>query len=42
MSERLKNLAAAGTSPWIDNIRRSWLGSGEFRRMLDDGILGVT
>jgi transaldolase len=42
MAERLKNLAAAGTSPWIDNIRRSWLGSGEFRRMLDDGILGVT
>ncbi|HVG88900.1 MAG TPA: transaldolase, partial [Gaiellales bacterium] len=32
----------AVTSPWIDNIRRSWLGSGEFRRMLDDGILGVT
>jgi transaldolase len=42
MSDRLKQLAAAGTSPWIDNIRRSWLVSGEFRRMLDDGILGVT
>jgi transaldolase len=42
MSDRLKQLAAAGTSPWIDNIRRRWLVSGEFRRMLDDGILGVT
>ena len=42
MSERLKQLAAAGTSPWLDNIRRSWLESGEFRRMLDDGVVGVT
>jgi transaldolase len=42
MSERLKELAAAGTSPWIDNIRRSWLVSGQFKRLLDDGILGVT
>jgi hypothetical protein len=29
---RLHQLAAAGTSPWLDNIRRSWLNSGEFRR----------
>jgi len=42
MSDRLKALAAAGTSPWIDNIRRSWLVSGRFREMIDDGILGVT
>ena len=39
---RLHDLAAAGTSPWLDNIRRSWLESGEFRRMVDDGIVGVT
>src|SRR5581483_10592813 len=42
MSERLKQLAAAGTSPWLDNIRRSWLESGEFKRMLDEGVVGVT
>jgi len=42
MADRLKQLAAAGTSPWLDNIRRSWLRSGEFRRMVDDGVLGVT
>jgi transaldolase len=39
---RLHELAAAGTSPWLDNIRRGWLVSGEFRRWLDLGILGVT
>ena len=30
MSDRLKALAAEGTSPWLDNIRRGWLRSGEF------------
>jgi transaldolase len=39
---RLHDLAAAGTSPWLDNIRRSWLESGVFRKKLDDGIVGVT
>jgi transaldolase len=39
---RLHDLAAAGTSPWLDNIHRSWLRSGEFRRMVDEGVLGVT
>ena len=42
MSDRLKALAAEGTSPWLDNIRRGWLRSGEFARMVEDGILGVT
>ena len=42
MSDRLKQLAAAGTSPWLDNIRRSWLTSGTFDKMVQDGILGVT
>ena len=42
MSENLKQLAAAGTSPWLDNIRRGWLKSGEFKKMVDDGIVGVT
>jgi transaldolase len=39
---KLHDLAAAGTSPWLDNIRRGWLKSGEFKRMVDDGVLGVT
>ena len=42
MSDRLKQLAAAGTSPWLDNIRRSWLNSGTFDKMVRDGIMGVT
>ena len=42
MTNTLKQLAAAGTSPWLDNIRRSWLQSGEFRRMVDEGVVGVT
>jgi transaldolase len=39
---KLHDLAAAGTSPWLDNIRRAWLRSGEFKRMVDDGVRGVT
>jgi transaldolase len=39
---KLHELAAAGTSPWLDNIRRGWLKSGEFKRMVDQGVLGVT
>ena len=29
---KLHDLAAAGTSPWLDNIRRGWLKSGEFQQ----------
>ena len=39
---RLHELAAAGTSPWLDNIRRSWLNSGRFREWVDEGVVGVT
>jgi transaldolase len=39
---KLHDLAAAGTSPWLDNIRRGWLKSGEFKKMVDDGVVGVT
>src|SRR6478752_6157484 len=42
MSQKLKLLAAAGTSPWLDNIHRGWLQSGEFARMVADGVVGVT
>ena len=39
---RLHDLAAAGTSPWLDNIRRSWLESGTFRAWVEGGVVGVT
>jgi transaldolase len=39
---RLHDLAAAGTSPWLDNIRRSWLRSGAFREWVEKGVVGVT
>ena len=42
MANKLQQLAAVGTSPWLDNIRRGWLVSGEFRRMVDEGVVGVT
>lgn len=39
----MQRLADLGQSPWLDNIRRSYLTSGELQRMIDeDGILGVT
>lgn len=38
----LHKLAELGQSPWLDNIRRSWITSGEMQRMIDLGILGVT
>src|SRR6266540_2011464 len=32
-----------GQSIWMDNIRRDWLISGEFKRLIDEeGITGVT
>ena len=38
----LQELAHQGQSVWLDYIRRSLLTSGEFRRMVQDGIVGVT
>jgi transaldolase len=32
----------AGQSPWIDNLRRAAIESGELQRAVDDGIRGVT
>lgn len=31
-----------GQSPWLDNIRRDWLRSGEIARWIDRGVRGVT
>ena len=31
-----------GQSPWIDNLKRGYLTSGELQRLVDEGIRGVT
>lgn len=43
MTNPLAQLQQQGQSVWYDNIDRSQLASGQFKRMLaEDGILGVT
>ncbi len=40
---RLHDLfASEGQSPWLDNIRRGWLTSGELAGWVDRGVLGLT
>lgn len=31
-----------GQSPWLDNLRRDWIHSGELARWVDRGVRGVT
>ena len=31
-----------GQSPWLDNLKRGWLTSGELKRWVDRGVRGVT
>ncbi len=31
-----------GQSPWLDNLRRSWISSGELARWVDRGVRGIT
>ncbi|GER89154.1 hypothetical protein KDW_33160 [Dictyobacter vulcani] len=43
MANPLTQLQSEGQSVWYDNIDRSQLASGQFKKMLDeDGVLGVT
>ena len=43
MNQRLAALTAAGTSVWLDQIRRGMIESGELARMVDeDSLRGVT
>src|ERR687886_911107 len=43
VSERLAALTAAGTSVWLDQIRRGMIESGELQRLIDeDSLRGVT
>jgi len=39
---RLQDLLALGQSPWMDNLRRGWLTSGELAAWVDRGIRGLT
>jgi transaldolase len=39
---RLVQLHELGQSPWLDNLRRGWLTSGELGRWVDRGIRGLT
>jgi transaldolase len=32
----------AGQSPWLDNLRRDWLESGELAKMVEEGVRGIT
>ncbi len=38
----LQKLATYGQSPWLDNINRRLITSGDLGRLVDDGIRGVT
>ncbi|MEJ7801498.1 MAG: transaldolase family protein, partial [Ilumatobacter sp.] len=43
MSNRLRELSdEQGQSPWLDNLKRSYLTSGELARIRDRGVRGLT
>ena len=43
VNERLASLTEAGTSVWLDQIRRSLIESGELQRLVEeDSLRGVT
>ena len=43
MSDRLKDLyEQQGQSPWLDNLRRGYLTSGELAALRDRGVRGLT
>jgi transaldolase len=43
MTTRLQRLfQEQGQSPWLDNLKRGYLTSGELMRFIDEGIRGIT
>lgn len=42
MANLVKLFEEQGQSPWLDNIRREWITSGEMARWIERGIRGVT
>ncbi|MEE9417677.1 MAG: transaldolase [Acidimicrobiales bacterium] len=39
---RLHDLFEAGQSPWLDNLKRGWITSGELAAWRDKGVRGIT
>lgn len=42
MENALRQLEELGQSIWYDNISRSLVTTGELRRLVDEGLLGMT
>lgn len=42
MTNNLQQLAQQGQSIWYDNIQRKMITSGDLKRMIDQGLLGMT
>jgi transaldolase/glucose-6-phosphate isomerase len=42
VSNQLVQLLDAGQSVWLDNLRRSMFASGELKRLIDNGLRGMT
>src|SRR6516225_5789862 len=42
MKNQVQQLLDAGQSVWLDNIRRSMFASGELKRLIDQGLRGMT
>ncbi|MBV8726139.1 MAG: transaldolase, partial [Candidatus Eremiobacteraeota bacterium] len=42
MENQIQQLAAAGQSVWLDNLRRNMFASGELQRLIDQGLRGMT
>jgi transaldolase / glucose-6-phosphate isomerase len=42
VSNQLDQLLAAGQSVWLDNLRRGMFASGELKRLIDQGLRGMT
>jgi transaldolase len=42
VNERLQKMQELGQAPWVDELSREDLKSGELGRMIEDGIVGVT
>ena len=42
MKKLQKLFSEEGQSPWLDNLRRSWLSTGELKQWIDDGVRGIT
>src|ERR671912_2793354 len=42
VNERLEKMRELGQAPWVDELSREDIKNGGLRRMIEDGIVGVT